>query len=393
MEMKELVKKYEGQVQEWRRYFHQYPELSFKEVETTKRIAKELDEMGITYSIHPDQTGLIGIIEGAHPGGVVALRADIDGLNIKEETNCPFASKNEGVMHACGHDSHIAALLGAARMLLDKKEDIHGTVYLLFQPAEETGCGAPYMMKFGDWYEKIDGIFGTHSWIDVPAGKVSMEPGARMAAADEFYIRVQGKGGHGSMPHQTVDAVVVASAIVMNLQSIVSRNYDPLDSVVVTVGHIESGSRFNIIAEEAVMGGTCRYFSKEVAETIEGHILRVAQHTAEAYGATATLEYKRMVPALYNEESTTAIAQEAIRKVLGEEALCHLEKTPGGEDFAYYLNGGKRGCFAFVGIGNPETEAIYPHHNPKFAMDDRVLSGSSGIYAQFAIDFLKSLEK
>lgn len=388
MEVKELVNEYQSYVQQLRRELHQHPELSFEEVETTKRIAKELDTMGIPYEINPEKnTGIVAVIEGAHPGKTVALRADIDALSVTETNSFDFVSKENGKMHACGHDGHMAVLLGAAKMLMALREQIYGTVYLVFQPGEETGWGSRYMIRFGDWFEKTDNIFGGHVWIDLPAGLVSVEQGPRMAAADRFTIKVHGVAGHGSQPQQTVDAVVVASAIVLNLQSVVSRNFNALDSVVVTVGAINSGTRWNIIAGEAEMEGTTRYFKRELQPTLKEYMERVVTHTAEAYGATAELEYFTEVLPTVNEASSSEIAARAVEKALGKEKLSTMQKVMGGEDFAFYLEK-KPGCFAFFGIYNPEVGAIHSHHNNNFNMDDSVLAGASGVYAQYAIDWL-----
>ncbi|MCI5709477.1 M20 metallopeptidase family protein, partial [Veillonella caviae] len=243
MHSRDLIEQYKSYVQDWRRYFHKHPELSNEEFETTKTLAKELEAMGVEVQVDTDRgTGLIGVIRGDKTGKAIALRADIDALPVQEHNTFDFKSDVDGKMHACGHDGHMAILLGAAKMLMSMKDRIEGTVYLAFQPAEETGAGAPGFIKFGDWYEKIDAIFGGHVWIDLPAGFISVEEGPRMAASSIFNIKVTGKQGHGAQPHQAVDAVVVASAIVLNLQTVVSRNVSALDSVVVTIGNIHSGT-------------------------------------------------------------------------------------------------------------------------------------------------------
>lgn len=386
--IKELLSQYGEQICRWRRYFHQYPELSFEERETTKKIAAELDALGIPYEINPEkQTGLVAKIAGARPGRAVALRADIDALPVQEMNDVPFKSKHDGCMHACGHDAHMAILLGAAAILAHMKDDICGTVYLVFQPGEEVGCGAPYMMRFGSWYDEAGSVFGGHIWIDVPAGKVSVEAGPRMAAGDEFTIRVHGVSGHGSQPHQTVDATVIASAIVMNLQSVVSRRFSPMEPVVVTVGTLQSGTRYNIISGEAVMTGTTRYFKKGMGSAVKAAMEEIIVHTAEAYGGTAELEYNLMVPPVINDGECSAIAEEAVRKILGGDAVTTLEQTTGGEDFSYYLED-KPGCFALVGIYNPDKDAVHSHHSDTFTIDESVLPGAAGVYAQYALDWL-----
>lgn len=391
MTIKELVPKYKDYVRGLRRTFHQYPDLSYEEQETTKRIAAELDKLGVPYEINPEKnTGLVACIKGGKPGKTVALRADIDGLPVQETNTFDFKSKRDGKMHACGHDGHIAIVLGAARMLMDMKDQIEGTVYLVFQPAEEVGTGALYMMRFGDWYQKTDCIFGGHVWIDVPAGKVNAEAGPRMAGGDQFKITVKGRSGHGSQPDQALDAVVISAAIIMNLQTVVSRHYNPLESVVLTVGSILSGNRFNIIAGDAVMEGTTRYFKPEIGPDLEKTMRRIVESTAEAYGAKAELEYKYIVPVTSNDEEPAEVARQAVKEVLGEEALAPMRMTAGGEDFSFYLQH-KPGCFMFPGIYNedPAVDATHSHHSHNFNMDDSILSGASGVYAQTAIDWLK----
>lgn len=395
MTIKELVPKYKEYVRGLRRTFHQYPDLSYEEQETTKRIAAELDKMGIPYVIDPEKnTGLVATIKGAKPGKTVALRADIDALPVTETNTFDFKSKRDGKMHACGHDGHIAIVLGAARMLMDVKDQIEGTIYLVFQPAEEVGTGAKYMMRFGDWYKKTDCIFGGHVWIDVPAGKINAEPGPRMAGGDYFKITVKGRSGHGSQPNQAIDAVVVSAAIIMNLQTVVSRHYNPLESVVLTIGSVHSGNRFNIISGDAVMEGTTRYFKKEIGPDLEKTMRQIITSTAAAYGAAADLDYQYIVPVTSNYEEPTEVARQAVAEVLGKDALAPMRMTTGGEDFSFYLQD-KPGCFIFPGIYNedPKIDATHSHHSHNFNMDDSILSGASGVYAQTAIDWLKKHNK
>ena len=378
-----LGKKYSDYMVEMRRYFHENPEPSSEEYNTSAKIKSELDKMGIPY-ISIAGTGVIGTITGVKPGKTVALRADMDALQVNECTGLPFASKKEGLMHACGHDGHIASLLGAAKILNEIKDEIHGTVKLFFQPAEETAQGAKKMIEEGA-LEGVDGVFGIHLWADIELGKISVEAGPRMASTDLFRIKVTGKGGHGSLPHQGVDAVVVGSAIVMNLQSIVSREISPLEPAVVSVGQIKSGSRFNVIAPDAFMDGTTRAFSAEVRGKFHSMIDRIAKNTAEAYRATAVTEYEYLVPVTINDERCSEIAEEAVRETFGEEALTKFPKITGSEDFSYFSNE-REGVLCFVGTG---TENYYPHHHPKFAVDERALPISASMYAAYAVNYLK----
>lgn len=389
MHSRDLIEQYKSYVQDWRRYFHKHPELSNEEFETTKTLAKELEAMGVEVQVDTDRgTGLIGIIRGDKTGKAIALRADIDALPVQEHNTFDFKSDVDGKMHACGHDGHMAILLGAAKMLMSMKDRIEGTVYLAFQPAEETGAGAPDFIKFSDWYEKIDAIFGGHVWIDLPAGFISVEEGPRMAASSIFNIKVTGKQGHGAQPHQAVDAVVVASAIVLNLQSVVSRNISALDSVVVTIGNIHSGTEWNVIPGEATMGGTVRFFDPNQEDYIVDSMRRIVEHTAAAYGATAELHYEKRVPPTINDPTSSELAERVVIDTLGADKLSKMRKVMPGEDFAWYLQD-KPGCFAFIGIQNPDVEATYDHHNNRFTMDDSVLSAASAVYAEYAIAWLQ----
>lgn len=389
MNIKNLIEKNKDYILEMRRYFHMHPELSFEEFETTKKIAEELDKMGIPYEIPTEEpkTGVIGLIKGGKPGKTVALRADIDALNVTEENEVGYKSQNVGKMHACGHDTHMAMLLGAAKILKEVEDDLCGNVYLIFQPAEEVGLGAKYMIRQGNWFEETDNIYGSHIWSGVEAGKISVEAGDRMAAADMFKIKIKGKSGHGSLPHETIDAVVVGSAVVQALQQLVSRNYSPLDSVTVTVGSFHSGNRFNIIAGEAEMEGTNRYFSREIGERIEKDMRRVIKGVCDAYGATYEMEYTYILGPTINEEKSSKIAEKAVEKFAGKDVLTLMQKTTGGEDFSYYLEK-KPGCFGFIGCRNPEIGADYPHHSEHFNVDESVLANGAGTYAQYVIDFL-----
>lgn len=386
MNIQEKAVKYHDYVITMRRHFHMHPELSLEEFETTNFVAKELDKIGVPYE-RLTETGLVATIEGRAPGKTVALRSDMDALNVTQKNDVPYKSQTEGKMHACGHDAHTAILLGAAQILNDIKDTFDGTVKLVFQPAEEVAAGAKALMAAGDWYSKVDNFFGAHVWSGLEAGKVSVEAGPRMAAADIFKINITGKSGHGSMPHQTLDAVVVASAMVLNLQTLVSREYSPLEPLVISVGSIHSGNRFNVIAGSAELEGTVRYFSREIAGTIEDSIRRVVESTAAMYRCEATLEYAYVTPPLINEEASSALAYEAALKTHGAENIVKLEKTTGGEDFAYFLNE-KPGCFAFIGTKNAEKKTDFAHHNENFDIDEDALIGGSALYAEYALTFL-----
>ena len=386
MNVRDITKKYKDYIIEKRRYFHMNPEPSFNEYNTSKVVQEELKKLEIPFEIFA-KTGIIATIKGKNPGKTVLLRADMDALEVCEKNNVSYRSQKEGLMHACGHDGHIAMLLGAAHVLNEIKNDISGEIKLFFQPAEEIAKGAKAVIEESKITDSIDAAFAIHLWQGIPVGKISLESGARMAAADLFSIKVKGKSGHGSMPHETVDAVVVASAIVMNLQHLVSRNTNPLDTLVVTVGKLTAGTRHNIIAGEALLEGTIRSFSDEVWKKVPEQIERVVKNTAAAYNAEAEIDLVRATPPLVNNQDISNILKNSAVKLYGEEVVTKYEKTPGGEDFAYFTQV-VPGALAFVGIRNDEKGINSPHHNETFDMDEEALEMGANLYAQFAIDFL-----
>ena len=388
MNVKDITKKYKDYIIEKRRYFHMNPEPSFNEYNTSKVVQEELKKLEIPFEIFA-KTGIIATIKGKNPGKTVLLRADMDALEVCEKNNVSYKSQKEGLMHACGHDGHIAMLLGAAHVLNEIKNDISGEIKLFFQPAEEIAKGAKAVIEESKITDSIDAAFAIHLWQGIPVGKISLESGARMAAADLFSIKVKGKSGHGSMPHETIDAVVVASAIVMNLQHLVSRNTNPLDTLVVTVGKLTAGTRHNIIAGEALLEGTIRSFSDEVWKKVPEQIERVVKNTAAAYDAEAEIDLVRATPPLVNNQDISDILKASAEKLYGEEVVTKYEKTPGGEDFAYFTQV-VPGALAFVGIRNDEKGINSPHHNETFDMDEEALEMGANLYAQFAIDFLNS---
>ncbi|MBE6865663.1 MAG: amidohydrolase [Oscillospiraceae bacterium] len=390
MNFRELAEKTESYIIEQRRFFHACPELSMQEKETTKAIIAQLEAMGLEVKTFDGYYGCMADIVGDQPGKMVALRADIDALPILEETGLPFASKNEGCMHACGHDCHISMLLGAAKMLTEVKDQLKGTVRLIFQPSEEAGSydGAPALIDQGV-LEGVDAIYGAHIWNVLEAPYINIESGNRMASTAEFHVEIEGLSTHGSSPEAGIDAIVVMSAIIMNLQTFVSRNNSPLNPLVVSVGKVEAGSRWNVIAGKAKFEGTVRTFSPELLEEAPKAIARIVENTAAAYGATAKLSsFEWMViPVINSDEKLVKIGQEAVKKMYGEEALKPMITQMGGEDFSYYMRK-VPGVFAFIGSHNPETGKIYSNHHEKYDVDEDVLKRGAAVYAQFAHDFL-----
>ncbi|PIE54445.1 MAG: peptidase M20 [Dethiosulfovibrio peptidovorans] len=385
MNIKELAHKYEKYIIDMRREFHMYPELSWHEERTSRRVKEELDNMGIPF-VSIAKTGVLATIRGKQEGKIIALRADMDALEITERNDVPYKSQNEDVMHACGHDSHTAMLLGAARVLSEIKDKFNGSVRLLFQPAEETANGARKMIEEGAM-DDVDEVFGLHVMAFLPTGTIAIGAGPRMASADMFKIIVDGKGGHGSMPHLGVDAIVAASAIVMNLQSIASREVSPMDSIVVSVGSFKSGTRFNIIADEALLEGTTRCFNPEVRNSLPTIMERVVKSTASSYRAEAKLEYIWGTPATINNEASTEMARKSIGKILSEDVIIDFPKMTGAEDFAEYLAKAP-GTFALLGTANKQKDTCYSNHHAKFNIDEDVLENGTALHVQYALDFL-----
>lgn len=385
MNLKEAAAKYGDYLIEMRRCFHAHPEVSGEEYETSKRIKAELDKFGIAWRPCGLETGILATIQGGKPGKTILLRGDMDALTVQEETELPYASEVSGVMHACGHDCHISTLLTAARVLNDVKADLCGTVRLAFQPAEETAQGAKSMIENGA-LDGVDGCFGIHVWSNVPAGQVALAPGPRMAAADQFSIDIKGKGGHASAPHQCVDAAVVASAMVTNLQSIVSREVDPGDPAVLTVGRIEAGTRWNVVAEYGRLEGTTRYFSRDLYQRFPEMMERVVTQTAQTFRAEAKLNYDRIVPPAINDDQMTEVAIGAARKAISADAVIAIDRITGGEDFAYFMEK-VPGAIALMGVGNEACGAVWPQHSGKYRVDESALINSVLLYAQVAADF------
>ncbi|KAF0821014.1 Catalyzes the cleavage of p-aminobenzoyl-glutamate to p-aminobenzoate and glutamate, subunit A [Bacillus sp. ZZV12-4809] len=384
--LKELIAAYSDEITELRRTLHRKPEVSWEEFETTQFICEYLDGLGIDYR-RTEPTGVIAEITGGKPGKTVALRGDMDALQVEElNKDLPYASTENGKMHACGHDAHTAMLLIAAKALNEIKEDLPGSVRLLFQPAEEVAEGARMMVEQGAM-EDVDNVFGIHIWSQMPTHKVSCTPGPSFASADIFKVTFKGKGGHGAMPHDCIDAAIVASSFVMNVQSVVSRTIDAQQPAVVTIGKMTVGTRFNIIAENAVIEGTVRCFDPETRDYIEKQLQHYAENTAAIYGAKAEVEYTQGSLAVINDKSSAQLVQRVASEAFGEDVLFNEKPTMGAEDFSFYLEKAP-GSFALVGSGNPEKDTEWAHHHGKFNIDEDALSTGAELYAQYAWAYL-----
>ncbi len=381
----ELAEKYFDYAVEMRREFHMHPEPSMEEERTSARVLEELEKLGLKAE-KVAGTGVAAVIEGKESGKTIALRADMDALELEEENDVPYKSQNEGMMHGCGHDAHTAGLLTAAKIICELKNEFKGRVKLLFQPGEEVAQGAKALVEAGV-LDDVDAVMGIHVWNELEVGKLSIEPGPRMAAVNQFIINVKGKGGHGSMPHQGVDALTAAAAVVMNLQSLVSREISPLDPSVLSVGIFKSGSRFNVLPGKAYLEGTTRCFSDELNDKFPEMIERVASETAGSYRAEIEMEYNKMTLPCSNDKELAELGQKSAEILFGRDSLAHVEKTTGGEDFSFYL-AEVPGVFAFVGAKNEDKLEYHPHHHPGFNIDENALKVSSALYAKFALDFL-----
>ena len=377
MNIRTEIKKIENMIIDWRRAFHQYPELSFKEHRTGDVIANELRSMGLEPKINVGKTGVTADLEFGD-GPTIGLRADMDALPIQETSGLSFSSKNDGVMHACGHDGHMAMLLGAAKVLTQKVDQYNGTVRFIFQPAEEGEGGARYMIEDG-CLEGLDEIYGIHVWNYQPVGEVGVKDGPVLAAADMFDIKIKGIGGHGAAPQGTVDSIVIASHLVQALQTIVSRNTNPLESTVISVGKINGGHNFNIIADEVSLSGTARAYTEENRSLIKTRMKEIIQGIEKTFNAQITFDYKDGYPPTINHTEPAEKVLKAAKQVVGSKAgMPYL--SMGGEDFAYYLKE-KPGCFFFVGSAPNEKELFEtPHHCSHFNMDERALLVGPSIY-------------
>lgn len=351
-----------------RRYLHQHPELSFKEYKTAQYIADFYEELGIPYETNIGGNGVIATLEGGKPGKTVALRADFDALPIQDEKDVPYKSTVEGVMHACGHDGHTATLLTLAKALLPYQESIPGTIVFLHQHAEELAPGGAKPIIESGALDHVDAFFGTHLWATVPVGVLQTSKQEFMAGSDRFEITIQGQGGHGAAPHETKDAIVIGTQLVQQLQQIVSRRLDPLKTAVVTVGTFQAGTAFNIIADKVTIGGTVRYLEPDVQQLIIEEMEKIIKGTCESHEASYTFDYLKGYPTLVNHKREAEIVMDAGKEVEDIHTVVEVPPIMGGEDFSYYILE-KPGAYFFTGA----KKEGYPHHHPKFDIDEKAL--------------------
>lgn len=369
------IRALQPQLVEWRRHLHQRPELGFQEQLTAQFVAQKLQDWGIEHQTGIAKTGIVATISSERPGPVLAIRADMDALPIQEQNEVPYRSQHDGVMHACGHDGHTAIALGTAYYLSQNREHFAGTVKIIFQPAEEGPGGAKPMIEEGVLKNPdVDAIIGLHLWNSLPLGTVGVRSGALMAAVECFRCTILGKGGHGAMPHQTVDSVVVSAQIVNALQTIVARNVNPLESAVVTVGELHAGTAHNIIADTARMSGTVRYFNPAMEGYLGKRIEQVIAGICQSQGATYELDYWQLYPPVINDakiaELVRSVASDVVETSAGIVPEC---QTMAAEDMAFFLQA-VPGCYFFLGSSNPAKNLAYPHHHPRFDFDETALA-------------------
>ena len=386
--MSDMLKKaqeVESYVIDMRRYFHENPELSCQEFKTQEKIMEELDALGIPYE-KAGSTSLIAKINAGKGSKTVALRADTDALPVIEQSGVPFTSKNPGVMHACGHDAHTAMLLGAAKILAGMKDELPGEVRLFFQEGEEMFAGANKIIAAGGM-EGVDAVFGMHGMPGMETGFYDLTPGFRMAGCDTIYIKFEGISGHGSAPHKAKDTIHPACMFVNDIQGIVTKNVDPLESVVLSVGKFVGGTKANIVAKYTELDISMRYFEPQVREIVHAAIRRHAKAIAYMYELQVEVNIEPSAVALRNDEVVTQIASEAAEKVFGPQRNIETRKLMGSEDMPFYFQHAP-GAFALLGYQNEAKGSIYYPHHEKFNLDEDYFKYGTALHVQFAVDFL-----
>ena len=369
----------------WRRHLHQHPELSFHEERTARFVADTLASFGGLEITRPTPTSVVARLKGSRPGPVLAMRADIDALPIEERNTHDFISTNPGVMHACGHDGHTSMMLGAAKVLVGRRDEIAGEVRFVFQHAEELNPGGAEELVRAGVMDGVDMVIGAHLWLPMPYGQVGVRTGALMAAPDNFVITVRGSGGHAAIPHDTVDSIAIAAQVITNLQHIVARNVDPLAPAVVSVTRIAGGTTYNVIPGQVELAGTVRTFDEALRKKIPELMKRIVAGITSAHGASFTFEYDSGYRAVRNDERASELLRRAVVRALGSEALVEAVPTMGGEDFSAYQQK-VQGSFFFIGARNEERGITNPHHHECFDIDERALDSGTRIFVAAAME-------
>lgn len=384
--VRQLVDEHKDLIIRTRRDLHRIPETAYTEKKTSAYVTEYLQREGLEVQTGIATHGVVGLLKTGRPGPTLLIRADMDALPLEEETGLPFASTHKGVMHACGHDAHMAMGLGAATVLNKIKDGLRGTIKFVFQPAEEGPGGAKPMIEEGVMQNpNVDYSIGCHLWVDIPEGTIGVRSGPFMAAMDRFDIKIIGRGGHGAMPHKCIDALEVGTQVVNALQRIASRHIDPLESTVVTVGEFHAGTAFNIIPGDARLSGTTRAFNLDIWNSWEERLENVVRGVCESMGADFELEFSKGYPPTINDDSVAEVVRRCARRVVGEDKVVEPPQTMGGEDMSFFLRQSK-GCFYALGVGREE---FAPVHNPKFMFNEEVLSLGVETHCQVALELLK----
>jgi len=371
--IREEIKPMKDWLLEIRRTIHQHPELGFEEIETSKLVSEWLEIFGYQVKKGLAKTGVVGILEGKRPGKTIAIRADMDALPVDEANQVTYASKIKGKMHACGHDAHVAILLGVAKFFSSMKDQVEGNIKWIFQPAEEGGGGGKVMVEEGVLENpKVDAIFGAHVYPFLPVGKIGIYEREGLAAADRFTIRMIGKGGHAAAPHASKDPIIAAGHLITQIHSIVGRDINPLDSGVISIGKISGGTAFNVIPDEMELLGTVRSLTSKVREELKARIEQVTQGVARSFGMDYRFDFEYGYPVLLNDLKMSKLVADACSKGIGEDSVEVLKPSMGGEDFAYYLQK-VPGAFFRLGIRNEAKGIIHSYHSNLFNIDEEVL--------------------
>jgi amidohydrolase len=380
------AKELQQKIVDYRRDFHQHPELAFHEFDTARKVELVLKSLGIETRMLVNDTGVCGYLKGLKPGKTIALRADMDALPIQEEADVPYKSQNAGVMHACGHDAHTAMLLGAATILSEWRRELTGNVVFIFQPAEEIGEGAKKMIEEGV-LQGVDGIFGLHVAYFLDVGTLGYRLGPLLAAGDFFEVTIKGKGAHGSTPHLSKDPIMIAANVIAVLQTVVSREVDPLESAVVSICKIEGGKAYNVIPDSVTFGGAIRSHNPELREYLLKRLREILHGVVTAMQGDYEFNLMSKFPVTINDDEMTLFVATLIKEILGEDKVFQVKARMGSEDFSYYLQK-IPGTFVYIGIANRKKGIIYPGHNPKFDIDEDVLSVGAAINASVALEYL-----
>jgi amidohydrolase len=387
-EIKEHIAEMRGWLVEVRRAIHSHPELGFEEVETSRLVSEWLGRFGLEVRKGVAKTGVVGLLRGGAPGKTVAIRADMDALPMDEATGVPYASKIKGKMHACGHDAHVTILLGVARFFSSIRDKVKGNIKWIFQPGEEGFGGGRLMVEAGVLEDpRVDAIFAAHVFPFLPTGQVGISEGKAMASSDKFTLRIIGKGGHGAYPHVTRDPILAAGHVITQVQSIVSRNVNPLDSAVVSFGAVHGGRAYNVIPDEVELNGTVRSLNPEVREQLRSRIEQITRGVVTSLGLDYQYEFEYGYPVLINDPRMSGLVVSTCSRAIGKENVVILPPSMGAEDFAYFLEKCPGAMFR-LGVRNEEKGLIQPHHNTLFNIDEEVLPFGVEVFVRVINEFL-----